>query len=217
MFMSLSLSMSWLVPLVLSGASALPMRRVAAEPVVPVPSSDPARIADGPSSVRIDVGLAQPVLPANQKTVARLRVSLTGQDAPPAARRPEANVCLAIDRSGSMAGDKMDNARTGAVAALQRLRDSDIVSVVAYDDVVRVVAPATRASARASVQQAIAQLAPGGNTALFAGVVKCAAEVRKFASRNRVNRIVLLSDGMANVGPSSPAELGTLGAQLAAE
>ena len=41
--------------------------------------------------------------------------------------------------------------------------------------------------------------------------------MRKFASKNRVNRIILLSDGMANVGPSSPSELGTLGANLAAE
>jgi Ca-activated chloride channel family protein len=45
-------------------------------------------------------------------------------------------------------------------------------------------------------------------------VVKCAAEVRKFRSNDRVNRIILLSDGIANVGPSSPAELGALGAQL---
>ena len=56
-----------------------------------------------------------------------------------------------------------------------------------------------------------------GGTALFAGVVKCAGEVRKFASKNRVNRIILLSDGQANEGPSSPAQLGALGASLATE
>ena len=38
-------------------------------------------------------------------------------------------------------------------------------------------------------------------TALYAGVKKGANEMRKFISDNRVNRLVLLSDGLANVGP----------------
>jgi Ca-activated chloride channel family protein len=41
--------------------------------------------------------------------------------------------------------------------------------------------------------------------------------VRKFLDRQRVNRIILLSDGQANVGPSSPSELGNLGASLIKE
>ena len=178
-----------------------------------------------PAAVGLDVGLARPLLLAGQKNSAQLRVSLIGHRAPDgqigndgqSQNRPEVNVCIAIDRSGSMAGAKMENARRGALSAVAKLRDNDFVSVVAYDDVVRVVVPAARASNRAALQAGIDALHPGSDTALFAGVVKCAAEVRKFASKNRVNRIVLLSDGMANVGPSSPAELGTLGAELGAE
>src|SRR4029450_1790476 len=44
-----------------------------------------------------------------------------------------------------------------------------------------------------------------------------AAAVRKFLDRQRVNRIILLSDGQANVGPSSPGDLGNLGASLIKE
>lgn len=169
------------------------------------------------TAVQLDVGLLHPVLLAGQKNTVQMRVSLLGQEPSANGPRPQANVCIAIDRSGSMAGEKLANARVGALSALGKLRDSDFVSVVAYDDVVRVMVPATRASDRAAIEAGISQLTPGGGTALFAGVVKCAAEVRKFASQNRVNRIVLLSDGMANVGPSSPSELGALGSDLAAE
>jgi Ca-activated chloride channel family protein len=170
-----------------------------------------------PSALELDVGLARPVLLAGRKNLAHLRVSLIGQSAPPSARRPVVNVCLAIDRSGSMQGEKIASARQGAIAALRRLGPADIVSVVAYDDVVQVLVPATRASERGFIEHGIRELQPGGSTALFAGVVKCAGELRKFADRNRVNRIVLLSDGVANVGPSSAAELGALGAQLMEE
>jgi Ca-activated chloride channel family protein len=88
---------------------------------------------------------------------------------------------------------------------------------VAYDTTVRVVVPATRASDRAAIEAGIRSIRANGDTALFAGVAKGAEEVRKFLDTRRVNRVLLLSDGLANVGPSSPAELGALGASLARE
>ena len=112
----------------------------------------------------------------------------------------------------------MAAARDGARSALAKLRDSDYVSVVAYDYRGRGRGPgAPRVGPRARSRPASPGWTPRGGTALFAGVVKCAGEVRKFASKNRVNRIILLSDGQANEGPSSPAQLGALGASLAAE
>ena len=56
-----------------------------------------------------------------------------------------------------------------------------------------------------------------GSTALFAGVSKGAGEVRKFLDQESVNRVILLSDGQANVGPQSPRELERLGASLVKE
>jgi len=108
----------------------------------------------------------------------------------------------------------MEAAREAAVMALRRLGDRDIVSIITYDSTVEVLVPATRLTDKDAVIAAIRGIRAGGNTALFAGVSKGAAEVRKFLDAHHINRILLLSDGMANVGPSSPDALAQLGASL---
>ncbi|MEM6690387.1 MAG: VWA domain-containing protein [Planctomycetota bacterium] len=131
--------------------------------------------------------------------------------------RPPINVALVIDTSGSMKGEKIVQAREAAVQAIHRLEADDIVAVVNYDKDANVVVPATKATDVASITQPIETLQAGGNTALFAGVTKGAHEIRKFFDETRVNRVLLLSDGQANRGPSSPSELGRLGASLVKE
>ena len=169
------------------------------------------------SSVDLDVRLGNPVLLANQKSDVYLKVSLLGHAGEGAVQRPAVNLCLAIDRSGSMAGEKLDQARQGAISALHRLSRQDTVSVVAYDDTVDVLVPASSAADQGAIDQGIRALTPGGGTALYAGVAKCAEELRRSLDPDRVNRIILLSDGQANVGPSSPAALGALGGELMAQ
>src|SRR5207244_2362433 len=100
---------------------------------------------------------------------------------------------------------------------LDRLTQDDVVSIIAYDGAVQVLVSATKLSDRDLVRARIRAIAPGGATALFAGVSRGIEEVRKFKAPGRVNRVILLSDGQANVGPSSPNELGRLGAACAKE
>lgn len=188
-------------------SALLPAAGFAASPSPPVAGA----------AVVLDAGLGTPVMLGGRRNTGFLRVSLVGTKAPAGVPRSEVNVCLAVDRSGSMQGEKIASARRGALSALARLSDRDVVSVVAYDDTVQIVVPATRAANRRAIESGIERLQAGGGTALFAGVVKCAQEVRKFATRDRVNRIVLLSDGNANVGPASATELGILGADLMRE
>ena len=166
---------------------------------------------------RLDAALATPVLLEGARQNAYLRVALTGQPLPDEVDRTPVNLAIVIDRSGSMQGEKIAAARDAAKRAIDRLRAEDIISVIAYESTVEVLVPATRASDTSAIYQAIDRIAAGGNTALFAGVSKGAGEVRKFFSKDRVNRIILLSDGLANVGPSSPGELGDLGTALGKE
>jgi len=169
-------------------------------------------------SVRLDAELAHPMMLApGGPQPAYLRVALTGLEAGDARLRAPVNVAIVLDRSGSMQGEKLVEAKRAAMMALDRLRDDDIVSIVTYESTVHVLVPATKLSDRATIRAAIQRISAGGSTALFAGVSKGAAELRKFLDHNRVNRVILLSDGLANVGPGSPGQLGDLGASLAAE
>jgi Ca-activated chloride channel family protein len=116
-----------------------------------------------------------------------------------------------------MSGSKIVQARQAAIAAVKRLRDDDIISVVLYNSSVQVLVPATKATDRNQIIHRIESVRAGGGTALFAGVSKGAAEVRKFRDDDSVNRVILLSDGRANVGPKSPRELARLGRSLVKE
>jgi Ca-activated chloride channel family protein len=160
---------------------------------------------------------AYSVLKADEKQLAWMRVGLTGFRMEKESERAPLNVALVIDRSGSMQGEKIERAREAAIGALELLQPTDIVSVIAYDSDVSVLVPATRLTDREQVASVIRSIAADGNTALFGGVSKGAAEVRKFLDDKHVNRIILLSDGLANVGPASPGELGSLGASLQKE
>ncbi len=167
--------------------------------------------------VSVVAALAAPVLQAGATQKTFLKVALTGFAMPSSAPRSPLNVAIVIDRSGSMMGRRIEQARHAAVLAVESLNKDDIVSVVAYDTTVEVVSPAAKATHKDAIIEAIRSIRASGTTALFAGVSKGAQEVRKHLDRNAVNRVILLSDGKANVGPSSPAELGELGASLARE
>lgn len=169
------------------------------------------------ADVKLMAELATPKVMAEQSTKAFLKVGLRGADLREKRQRTPVNIAIVLDKSSSMGGDKIVEARRAAVMTIESLDPNDIVSVITYDSTVRVVVPATRAAGKEEIIAAIERITPSGMTALFAGVSKGAAELRKFFDANRVNRVILLSDGMANVGPSSPGELEELGASLGRE
>jgi Ca-activated chloride channel family protein len=163
--------------------------------------------------VALDVSLSSPYVVAGQGGTIYLRIGLTGAQVD-RGNRAAGNIAIVLDRSGSMDGEKIERAKEAALLAVDMLDPRDIVSVVTYSDTVHVLVPATRASDRERIRGMIARIRAEGSTALFAGVSKGADEVRKFLDRNRVNRVILLSDGLANVGPDTPGALADLGASL---
>ncbi|NND96504.1 MAG: VWA domain-containing protein [Pirellulaceae bacterium] len=167
--------------------------------------------------ISLQVGATHPTMLAGEKETNHVRISLTGFELPESKSRPPVNVSIVIDTSGSMSGQKIRQARDAAIAAVNRLKKDDIVSVVLYNSSSQVLVPATKATDRQDVIAKIKTIKAGGSTALFAGVSKGAAEVRKFLDEEMVNRVILLSDGRANVGPKSPGELERLGASLVKE
>ncbi len=167
--------------------------------------------------ISLNVDMGTPVMLSDTQQTAYIKVSLTGFEQEKNSTRTPANIAIVIDKSGSMDGKKMKQAIEAAVMAVNILDPNDIVSIVTYDTSVEVIVPATKVFDKRSIINAIRKVGAGGSTALFAGVSKGAGEVRKFIEKNRVNRVILLSDGQANIGPSTPTELGQLGMSLGKE
>jgi Ca-activated chloride channel homolog len=177
---------------------------------------DPSGAAD--DLLRLHVGVDRGVLPADTIEKAIIKIGIHGLHPSDRRLRPPVNIALVIDKSGSMSGEKIAKAREAALEAVGRLAPDDIVSLITYDTGVRTLVPAQRVGDGRRLRDAICEIEAGGNTALYGGVTRGAAEVRKHLEDDRyVNRIILLSDGLANVGPSSPEELGRLGASLVKE
>ncbi|MCA9521947.1 MAG: VWA domain-containing protein [Myxococcales bacterium] len=162
--------------------------------------------------IKLNALLSHPSIQANKSGTIYLKVGLTGFEMSNPKERAPVNLSVVLDRSGSMAGDKLYHAREAAKMVVDMLNANDVFSLVVYDHTVRVLIPSTRVNDKEGIKAQIDRIRPGGSTALFAGVSKGIAEVRKFLAHNRVNRVILLSDGLANVGPSSPNALGRLGA-----
>ncbi len=115
------------------------------------------------------------------------------------------NLALVLDRSGSMGGDKLAYTRKAASFVVNHLSEKDYVSVVAFDDEVNVLLPSRQVTNKDALKQMLDQIAPGGSTNLSGGLISGFREVKRRARPNQVNRILLLTDGLANVGLTGPA------------
>ncbi len=170
------------------------------------------------ASVKVDADLAKLVMLADKKGTNYLKIAVKGLAVPDiCCKRAPVNIAIVIDKSGSMSGEKIENAKQAAINAICHLNTSDIVSVVTYDSCVNVVVPATQVTDKDYIIRRIQQINADSRTALYDGVCTGAKELRKFIEENMVNRLILLSDGLANIGPSSPQELGRLGDKLSKE
>jgi Ca-activated chloride channel family protein len=111
-----------------------------------------------------------------------------------------ANLALVIDRSGSMKGTRIRNAISAASAAVDRLSDGDVVSVVTFDTQTQVVVPPTAIGpgARESINARIRGIGLGGDTCISCGIEQGMTLLAQ--TPGKVNRILLLSDGDANHG-----------------
>ncbi len=113
---------------------------------------------------------------------------------------PPVSMAIVIDKSGSMRGTRIQNALSGAVAAVEQLHDGDSVAVVAFDTRPDVVVPLTQIApgTRERILSDIRGIQLGGDTCISCGIEEGLGELKK--NRGDVERMLVLSDGDANNG-----------------
>lgn len=105
------------------------------------------------------------------------------------------NLCLVLDCSTSMKGEKLDTVKGTAIQLMQRLKGQDIFSMVSFSDRAEVVLPATRQSNLQRSESRIQMLQTSGGTEILRGLQAGYDEVRRYASPHSINHIILLTDG----------------------
>ena len=180
-------------PTVVVTPSPVPVPVVVAP--VPVPVSTPG-------SLSLTGRLSHPYLvPGTSDVFATLEVSAVDV---PGAKRAPVNLAVVIDRSGSMSGAKIENARRAAQRLVDLLGDDDRISVVHYGtDVSALGGLFATAENKLKLKRYIANIVDEGGTNIGDGLAVGLKHIERAKSDFRVNRLLLLSDGQPTVGITS--------------
>lgn len=142
-----------------------------------------------------------------------LMARLMSGPAPVNQRRLPLNIGLVIDRSGSMAGDKIAYTRQAAQFLVQNLGPDDVLSVVLYHHDVEVLLPPQTVTHKDAVAQRIGTIKTGGTTNLSGGWLEGCNLTAQNLKDNQLNRVIIMSDGLANRGITEQARLAGLARQ----
>ncbi|MDQ3276806.1 MAG: VWA domain-containing protein [Bacteroidota bacterium] len=130
-----------------------------------------------------------------------------GRFASTQAKKNPLNISIVLDRSGSMAGEKMEFAKKAACDIIDKLGPEDFVSVVIYDEFIDVIQPATSVRNKDSIKALLNKVKPRGSTNLWGGSERGYEQVRTNYKKNYVNRVLLISDGNITAGPKIPSRI----------
>ncbi|MFA6469828.1 MAG: VWA domain-containing protein [Bacteroidota bacterium] len=140
---------------------------------------------------------------------AYLQLTVTTPSIVSETKRKPMNLSIVIDRSGSMSDQrKMEFAKKAFASLIDQLHPDDLVSLVIYDDVVDVLRRAKQVGRdKYSIKRMLDEVYPRGSTNLGGGLAEGLKQAERFAEKKYINRVILLSDGLANVGVTEPVEL----------
>jgi Ca-activated chloride channel family protein len=155
-----------------------------------------ARMAEAPEkALKLQCTLAKEKVLSTQSTqLSYLLVEVIPVGAGEAERMP-LNLAFVLDRSGSMAGEKVANLREAVKLVIDQLEPDDIISIVIFDDRADVLVPSQPASDRDGLKRLVDRITDRGGTEMSKGMRLGLNELRKNMGHDRVSRMVLLTDG----------------------
>ncbi len=132
-----------------------------------------------------------------------VRGKVVGRD-----RAKPAHLVFVIDTSGSMdRDDRLPLVRQSLAMVLDQLSDNDRVTVVGYGTEARLLIESAPGGDKQRILDAVESLQIGGSTNLLGGVAMGYEVAQRHYITGGVNRVILCSDGVANVGPSEADDL----------
>ncbi len=155
--------------------------------------------------------LTAEVIPGRQATLANgpareqflLELRAIGSALPGAvvqAGRSPLNLCLVLDRSGSMEGAPLEYAKQACRYVVDLLSPNDVLSIVTFEEVVDVLMPPQRVTSKEPIKEGIGRLQVGNTTNLYDGIALAAQQLSAFNEPGRATRMIVLSDGDPTAG-----------------
>lgn len=198
-----------LTPPAEAGASA--PQPVATSPVLQqaVAAAQPVMTQDG--TLQLEARLGHARVEAQSPASTFVHVEVRGPATAPSLPKQPLNLAIVLDRSGSMKGERLQNALRAARGMIQQLRDGDVVSVVAYHTTVEPLVSSTTidGSSRARVLAALDNIEASGDTCISCGLETGMSLLQR--RNGMVNRMLLLSDGEARLGVTDVAGFQRIG------
>ena len=156
-------------------------------------------------------------LTANQDRTVDVLVRITPPETNSAhEKRPRLNLGLVLDRSGSMQGRKIEEAKRAAEYCIDNLISTDRISTVIFDELIDVLIPSQLVEDKERLKRAINSVRANSSTALHEAWVRGGLQVSEHLDPDAINRVLLITDGQANVGETNVDRIVDQAAQLAA-
>lgn len=165
----------------------------------------PQPVTEHPFSVSMEASAS----PFNQNRHL-LRIGIKGRTVE-AQQRPNAHLTFLVDTSGSMqSADKIGLVKDSLRMLVENLHPTDTVAITTYAGGVRLVLPPTSAANKELIIKSLYQLEAGGGTAMESGIQLAYQQALAQLNQARtgdINRVIICSDGDANIGNTSPTQI----------
>jgi Ca-activated chloride channel family protein len=174
----------------------------------------PAPVSRGPVAVDVDLVQHKVLAGSDGRVAVSLTLAADQIELPEGRPVQHADLVVVLDRSGSMDGSKLQDARQAVLQLIDRLTAQDRLAVVTYSSGVEIVSPLVFMDAdhRDHVREAVLRIHSGGGTNLGGGLQQGIATLLHTQARDRQRKVILISDGLANEGITDPQVLGAMAA-----